>query len=248
MVAARTMKSRLLRKDSPLQCAVIPVTHVAQNCSVIWCADTLRGAVVDPGGEIDRIRAFVDEQGIEVERLLITHGHPDHAGGAVDLAAILEVPIEGPHRAEVKEISRMTAIAKEHGFSGCRPYSPDRWFEHGDVIQVGNQQLVMLHCPGHTQGHAVYYSEAAKLAFVGDILFRNDIGATGTSENHLKLLYSIRRKLFPLGDDVVFVPGHDALSTFGDERVFNPYVSDFAAEDYEQLFDNPRFLLEQALN
>lgn len=242
------MKSRLLREDAPLLCRVIPVTHVQQNCSVIWCAETLCGAVVDPGGEIDRVRALIDELGIEVERLLVTHGHPDHAGAAAELAENLEVPIEGPHRAEEKVIARMNALAEEHGFTGCRPYSPDRWLEHGDTIPVGNQQLVMLHCPGHTDGHAVYYSEAARLAFVGDILFRNAIGATGNSENYLKLLYSIRRKLFPLGDDVVFVPGHDALSTFGDERVFNPYVSDFAAEDYEQLFDDPRFLQEHPLS
>jgi len=224
------------------------VTHVQQNCSVIWCAETLRGAIVDPGGEIDRVKAYIDERGIEVERLLVTHGHPDHAGAAADLAALLEVPVEGPHRAEEKVIANMNAIAEEHGFEGIRPYTPARWFEHGDSIQVGNQQLVMLHCPGHTDGHAVYYSEAARLAFVGDILFRNAIGATGNSENYLKLLYSIRRKLFPLGDDVVFVPGHDALSTFGDERVFNPYVSDFAAEDYEQVFDDPRFLQEHSLS
>jgi glyoxylase-like metal-dependent hydrolase (beta-lactamase superfamily II) len=242
------MKSNLLREDDPLQCRVIPVTHVQQNCSVIWCAETLRGAVVDPGGEIDRIRAFIDEQGIEVERLLVTHGHPDHAGATADLAAILGVPIEGPHRAEARVIARMQSIAAEHGFEGCRPFTPDRWLEHGDTIQVGNQQLLMLHCPGHTDGHAVYYSEAAKLAFVGDILFKNAVGATGTPENHLKLMYSIRRILFPLGDDVVFVPGHDMLSTFGDERVFNPYVSDFAAEDYEHVFDDPQYQQEHRLS
>ncbi len=191
---------------------------------------------------------MIDECGIEVERLLVTHSHPDHAGAAADLAELLSVPVEGPHRSEAQEMGRMIAIADEYGFDGCRPYTPERWFEHGDVIRVGNQQLVMLHCPGHTDGHAVYYSAAAKLAFVGDILFRNAIGATRNSENHLQLLYSIRRKLFPLGDEVIFVPGHDALSTFGDERVFNPYVSDFAAEEYEHVFDDPRYLQDQPLN
>ena len=242
------MMSRLLREDSPLRCQVIPVTRVKQNCSVIWCAETLRGGVVDPGGEINRVRAFIDERGIEIERLLITHSHPDHAGAAAELAEQLAVPIEGPHRAEAAEMTRMMALAGEHGFDDCRPYRPDRWFEDGDTIPIGHQQLIMLHCPGHTGGHAVYYCEAANLAFVGDILFRNAIGATGSAENHLQLLYSIRRKLFPLGDDVAFVPGHDALSTFGDERVFNPYVSDFAAEDYEHIFDDSRYRQSHPLN
>jgi len=237
----RHMNSRLLSGDAPLVCKVIPVTHVQQNCSVVWCAETMRGAVIDPGGELDRIRSFVDAKGIVVERLLVTHSHPDHAGAAADLAEELAVPIEGPHRAEAGEMTRMVVLAREHGFQGCRPYTPQRWFEHGDVTRVGNQQLLVLHCPGHTEGHVVYYSGAARLAFVGDILFRNAIGATRSPEKYLQLLYSIRRKLFPLGDDVVFVPGHAALSTFGDERVFNPYVSDFAAEEYEHIFDDPRY-------
>lgn len=237
-----------LSQDSLLRCQVIPVTHVRQNCSVVWCVETMRGAVIDPGGEIDRLRAFTDEQGIEVERLLVTHSHPDHAGAAADLAEQLAVPIEGPHRAEAEEMARMLALAREHGFDGCRPYRPQRWFEHGDVTCVGNQQLAVLHCPGHTDGHVVYYSATARLAFVGDILFKNAVGATGTPEKYLQLLYSIRRKLFPLGDEVVFVPGHDALSTFGDERVFNPYVSDFAAEEYEHIFDDPHYLAGHALN
>jgi glyoxylase-like metal-dependent hydrolase (beta-lactamase superfamily II) len=235
------MNYRLLSKDSPLQCKVIPVTHVKQNCSVIWCAETMRGAVVDPGGEIDRIRAFIDRQGVEVERLLITHGHPDHAGAATALAALLNVPIEGPHVAETEVIRAMGSIAATHGLSDCQPYSPDRWLADGDIVQVGRQQLSVLHCPGHTAGHAAYFCEAARLAFVGDILFRSAVGATSGPANHFTLLHSIRRKLFPLGDDVVFVPGHQSLSTFGDERLFNPVVSDFAAEDYEYVFDDPRF-------
>jgi hydroxyacylglutathione hydrolase len=237
-----TMSIRLVSEDSPLQCKVIPVTHVAQNCSVIWCTQTMRGAIIDPGGEIDRVRAFIDEQGVEVERLLVTHGHPDHAGAAAAFATVLNVPIEGPHRAEAELIStNMCSIAATHGFSDCEPYSPDRWLADGDIVPVGNQQLVMLHCPGHTDGHAAYFSEAARLAFVGDIVFKNDIGASSGPENYFTLLHSIREKLFPLGDDVVFVPGHHTASTFGAERVFNPYVSDFAAEDYEHLFDDPRF-------
>jgi hydroxyacylglutathione hydrolase len=229
---------RVSIKDAPLRCKVIPVTHVAQNCSVIWCRETMRGAVIDPGGDIDRVRAFIDAEGVEVERLLVTHGHPDHAGAAAALAKMLDVPIEGPHRAEADVISTICSLASTHGFSDCKPYSPDRWLEDGDIVQVGNQQLLVLHCPGHTDGHCAYFSEAARLAFVGDILFLNSIGATSGPVNHLTLLHSIRRKLLPLGDDVVFVPGHHSLSTFGDERVFSPFVSDFAAEDYEHLFDD----------
>jgi hydroxyacylglutathione hydrolase len=232
---------RLLSEDAPLRCKVIPVTHVAQNCSVIWCAETMRGAVIDPGGDLDRVMAFIDEQAVKVERLLITHSHPDHAGAAGALAAALAVPIEGPHRAEAKVITTMNRIAAQHGFANCQPYSPDRWLADGDIIHVGEQQLLVLHCPGHTDGHAAYFCAAARLAFVGDILFHNAIGATSDPLHHLTLLRSIRRKLFPLGNDVVFVPGHRELSSFGDERMFNPYVSDFAAEDYEHLFDDPRF-------
>jgi len=234
------MNDRLLPTDTALRCRVIPVTHVAQNCSVVWCAETMRGAVIDPGGDVDHLLACIQAQGVEVERLLITHSHPDHAGGASALAALLGVPIEGPYPGEQPVLDRMNAIAAQHGFADARPYIPDRWLSDGEIIPVGNQQLLALHCPGHTDGHAVYFSETARLAFVGDILFRNTIGATADRRNHFVLLHSIRRKLFPLGDDVVFVPGHDALSTFGNERVFNPYVSDFAAEEYEHVFDDSR--------
>ena len=233
---------RLLPKHLPLRCKVIPVTHVPQNCSVIWCFETMRGAVIDPGRDIDPVMAFIDQEGVKVERLLITHSHPDHAGAASALSALLAVPIEGPHRAEAAVIASMTTLAARHGFFDCQPYSPDRWLEDGNIIRVGNQQLQVLHCPGHTDGHVAYFCADSRLAFVGDILFRNAIGATADPLHHLVLLHSIRRKLFPLGDDVVLVPGHHALSSFGDERVFNPYVSDFAAEEYEHLFDDPRFL------
>lgn len=232
--------NRQLPRDKPLRCEVVPVTHVAQNCSVIWCAETLRGAVIDPGGEIDRIMDCIGRHGIELERLLITHSHPDHAGAATALAELLGIPIEGPHSAEQEEITKMMQIADRYGFNDSLPYHPARWLEDGEMVPVGNQQLQVLHCPGHTPGHAAYYSPVAQLAFVGDILFRNAIGATRNPTNHLTLLHSIRCKLFPLGNEVVFVPGHDALSTFGDERLFNPYVSDFAAEEYEYLFNDPR--------
>jgi len=227
-------------QDKPLQCRVIPVTRVAQNCSLLWCLETSRAVVVDPGGEIERLLRAIDEEGVEVERLLVTHPHPDHAGAAADLAARLQVPIEGPHRGDDALLQRMCRMGEELGFD-CSPFVPARWLEDRDPIAVGHQTLLALHCPGHTAGHMAYFSPDARIACVGDILFRGRIGATAGPFEHLELLRSIRRKLFPLGDDVLFVPGHDRLSTFGDERRDNHAVSDRAAERYTHLFDDPRF-------
>jgi glyoxylase-like metal-dependent hydrolase (beta-lactamase superfamily II) len=218
---------------------VIPVTRVRQNCSLIWCRATMAGALVDPGGDLGLLLEAVAEEGVRVERLLITHGHPDHAGGAADLAALLGVPIEGPHRDERPLIERIDVLAKDHNFPGCKSFTPSRWLADGDLIQVGNQRLVALHCPGHTDGHIAYFSGESRLALVGDILFRGAVGYTRTPENYLELLRSIRCKLFPLGDDVVFIPGHERLSTFGEERLLNPSVSDLAAEEYQHLFAEP---------
>ena len=226
-----------LNPDSPLQCRVIPVTHVRQNCSVIWCRATGRGAVIDPGGELERIAAVIEEGHVTVERLLITHSHPDHSGGAAALAARLGVPVEGPHRAEAAVIAPDTERARARGFADASPLATDRWLADGETIAIGHCTLQVLHCPGHTPGHVTYFCPQARLAFVGDILFKDAIGWTGTPEDTRTLLHSIRRRLFPLGDDVVFVPGHVELSTFGEERFLNPFVSDLAAEDYDHMLD-----------
>lgn len=237
------MHSSHVLNGTQLQCRVVPVTRAKQNCSLIWCTRTMRGALVDPGGDLDRLRAALIEEGVTLERILITHAHPDHAGGAADLAGLMDVPIEGPHRGDQVWINRISDLGELHGFYDSMPFEPDRWLVDGDLIAVGEQTLQALHCPGHTAGHIAYFSAEARIAFVGDILFRAAIGATSEPRDHLELLRSIRLKLLPLGDDVLFVPGHEALSTFGEERRSNPFVSDAAAEKYTHLFSDPRFAL-----
>lgn len=235
------MADKYLLTDCKLQCRVIPVTSARQNCSLLWCRETRKAVVIDPGGDLDLLRYAIDEEHLEVERLLITHAHPDHAGAAFDLAAFLDAPIEGPNRGDEALLLRMPGMGSLYGFDDCLPFVPDRWLEHGDQVKVGAQTLLALHCPGHTAGHIAYFSPDARIAFVGDILFKGAIGATSTPHNLLELLRSIRLKLFPLGDDVLFVPGHQQTSTFGDERRSNYAVSDKAAEKYQHLFDDPRF-------
>jgi len=233
-------KDHLLNGDK-LQCRVIPVTWARQNCAVLWCLETRKAVIVDPGGDIDLLLRIIDEEQIDVERLLITHPHPDHAGAAADLADLLEVAIEGPNRGDESLIRRMSRMGEHLGFYECSPFVPNRWLEDEDKIEFGHRTLVALHCPGHTAGHMAYFSPEARIAFVGDIIFKGAVGATATPRDHLELLRSIRLKLLPLGDDVLFVPGHEMLSTFGEERRNNHAVSDVAAEKYEHFFDDPRF-------
>lgn len=218
-----------------LQCRVIPVTRARQNCSLIWCSETMRAAVIDPGGDLDVLHRAIACEGLTLERLLITHSHVDHAGAAAELAETMGVPIDGPHRADQFWIDQMASTGERFGFDHYRPFRPDRWLEDGDEIHIGKQTIKALHCPGHTAGHMVYFHGEARIAFVGDILFRGAVGAFGTPRDLLTLLRSIRLKLFPLGDEVVFVPGHNVLSTFGEERRTNPVVSDKAAERYAHL-------------
>ncbi len=242
------MSKKYLLKGDKLQCRVLPVTRVGQNCSVVWCLETARAAIVDPGGETDHLLRLIDEERVDVERILITHPHPDHAGAAAELARRLQVPIEGPNRADASLLDGMMQLARDLGFYECSPFAPQRWLEDQDEVRVGRQTLLALHCPGHTAGHMAYFSPQARIAFVGDILFRGAIGATANPFAHLELLRSIRRKLFPLGDDVLFVPGHDRVSTFGEERKNNHAVADAAAKKYEHLFDDPRFARQFSIN
>ena len=214
-----------------LQCEIIPVTPFQQNCSLIWDPGTMRGALVDAGGEIERLLARVKERGVTLEKLLVTHGHLDHAGGVADLAERLSLPIEGPHKDDDFWIEGMPAAGRQYGFPPLRSFVPDRWLQDGDTVTVGTMTLDVIHCPGHTPGHVVFHHPESKAAFVGDVIFENSIGRTDFPKgNHEHLIRSIRDKLFPLGDDITFVPGHGPLSTFGRERANNPYVGDDYAD------------------
>jgi glyoxylase-like metal-dependent hydrolase (beta-lactamase superfamily II) len=211
----------------PLQAVIIPVTPFQQNCSLVWCTRTMRGAVVDPGGEIDAILSAAQEYGVTIEKVLVTHGHLDHAGAVKDLAARLGVPVEGPEREDSYWIDIIDQQGRKYGMDWCKPFTPDRWLADGETVTVGEQVLQVIHCPGHTPGHVVFFHAPSRLAFVGDVLFQGSIGRTDFPRgNHQMLIDSITRKLWPLGDDVTFVPGHGSPSTFGHERRSNPFVAD----------------------
>lgn len=208
---------------------IIPVTGFAQNCSVLWCVATRRAAIVDPGGDLDRVLAAVASLSLSVEKILITHGHIDHAGGTAELARRLGVPVEGPHEDDRFWIDNMVQQGRMFGFSGGEPFEPDRWLHDGDHVTVGEMRLDVVHTPGHTPGHVIFHQRETKLAIVGDVLFAGSIGRTDFPRgDHATLVRSIREKLFPLGDDVSFIPGHGPMSTFGKERKSNPHVGDAA--------------------
>jgi glyoxylase-like metal-dependent hydrolase (beta-lactamase superfamily II) len=217
-----------MTKDSPLQVAIIPVTPFQQNCSLVWSTASKRGAVIDPGGDLDRIGQAIAAHGVRVESILVTHGHLDHAGGAAELAERLGgVPIEGPDPEDGFWIERLSEQGRQYGMTECRRFAPTRWLHDGDGVTVGEQTLEVYHCPGHTPGHVVFFHRAMKLAFVGDVLFRGSIGRTDFPRgDHATLIRSITGKLWPLGGDVTFIPGHGPVSTFGQERQDNPYVGD----------------------
>ena len=217
------------KQELPLRVAIIPVTPFQQNCSLIWCSGSGLGAVVDPGGDLDRLREAIAANGVTLEKILITHAHLDHAGAAADLAAEYGVPIEGPHRDDQFWIDRIEESGRTYGMPHCKPFTPARWLGDGDTVTVGDQSFEVLHCPGHTPGHVVFFHRALQLAFVGDVLFRGSIGRTDFPRgNHQDLIGAITGKLWPLGNDVAFVPGHGPTSTFGQERRGNPFVGDRA--------------------
>lgn len=214
--------------EPPLRAAIIPVTPFQQNCSLVWCTKTKRAAVIDPGGEIPRIEAAIRSQQVELEKILLTHGHLDHAGGAAALSRRFRVPIEGPHPDDRFLLDRLAGDCRRYGWDG-EACVPNRWLADGDEVQVGEVMLGVRHCPGHTPGHVVFFQPEMKIAFVGDVLFRGSIGRTDFPRgNHAQLISSIREKLWPLGDDMRFVPGHGQTSTFGWERKTNPFVGDLA--------------------
>ena len=207
-----------------MEFTILPVTPYQQNCSLVWDAAG-RAALIDPGGEAQRLLAEVAQRGLTLEKVLLTHGHLDHVGAAVELRDALGIPIVGPQRDEQFWLDLLPQQAELFGFPPAVAFTPDRWLEDGDAVEVGALRFEVLHCPGHTPGHVVFFQPDARLAFVGDVLFKGSIGRTDFPRgDHAALLAAIRAKLFPLGDDVRFVPGHGAMSSFGHERLENPFV------------------------
>jgi hydroxyacylglutathione hydrolase len=206
---------------------VVPVTAFQQNCSIVWCEKAQRAAVIDPGGDLDRVLAVVDRHGLTLEKILITHAHLDHAGATAELARRFSLPIEGPQIDDQFWIDQMPAQAKMFGFPPSDYFTPSRWLAQGDRVTVGEVEFEVFHCPGHTPGHVVFFQRDSRFAIVGDVIFAGSIGRTDFPRgNHDQLLRSIRENLFPLGDDVTFLPGHGPTSTFGAERRSNPFVAD----------------------
>lgn len=212
-----------------LKVLIVPVTPFEQNCSILICEETNRAAIVDPGGDIPKILDALNKSGAIPEKILLTHGHIDHCAGAVALAKELNVEIEGPHKDEAFWLDQLPLQSQRFGFPKAEAFAPNKWLDDEDVVTVGKVLLTVKHCPGHTPGHIVFFSPDDHLAIVGDVLFAGSIGRTDFPRgNHADLVGAIRTKLFPLGDDIAFVPGHGPMSTFGEERKSNPYVGDGA--------------------
>lgn len=210
----------------PLRATIIPVTPLQQNCTLFWCTATMKAAVVDPGGDIARIESAIQQAGVTVEKILVTHGHIDHCGEAKPLADKLGVPIEGPHEADRFWIARLYEDGRNYGIRGV-VFEPDRWLTEGETVTVGDLTLSVWHCPGHTPGHVVFHHAPSNLAIVGDVLFKGSIGRTDFPlGDHDALIEAIVTKLWPMGDDTLFLPGHGEPGRFGDERRSNPFVTD----------------------
>jgi hydroxyacylglutathione hydrolase len=219
-------------QDPPIRAMIAPVTPLQQNCTIVWCAKTKKAAVIDPGGDVERLLAAIEGQGLTVEKIWITHGHMDHAGGAAALQAATGAPIEGPHRDDQFWIDRIAESGRMYGMPDAQTFTPDRWLEEGDTVTLGETVFEVRHCPGHTPGHVIFFHRQARFAQVGDVLFQGSIGRTDFPRGDFgQLIASITGKLWPLGDDVQFVPGHGPMSTFGQERRTNPYVGDEAIAD-----------------
>ena len=208
-----------------LKYLTIPVTPFQQNCSLIWDDQSLQAAVVDPGGDLEVLLDAVAKLGLTLEQIWITHAHVDHAAGTAELAERLGLPIIGPHPGDQFWIDRLAASAQSYGFPPATAFTPTRWLQDGDTVTLGSHTLQVRHCPGHTPGHVVFHSPEIKRAFVGDVLFAGSIGRTDfPMGNHDDLINAIVQRLWPMGDDTVFIPGHGPESTFGRERKSNPYV------------------------
>jgi hydroxyacylglutathione hydrolase len=203
----------------------LPVTPFDQNCSLVWCSETNKAALIDPGGETERLLAAIAERGLTLESILLTHGHLDHVCATGELITRTGVPVIGPGSDDAFWIEGLPQQVQMFGFDPVSGFTPDRWLNQGDTVTVGNEQLDVYHCPGHTPGHVVLVHEAQRLAFVGDVLFNGGVGRSDFPRgDHATLINAITNTLLPLGDDITFVPGHGPESTFGHERRHNPYL------------------------
>ncbi|GKX56132.1 MBL fold metallo-hydrolase [Leminorella grimontii] len=208
---------------------IIPVTPFQQNCTLLWCEETNEAAIVDPGGEAELLSQHIDALGVTLKQVLLTHGHSDHVGGAEKIAKRYGVPIVGPHKDDAFWLEILPDQTTRFGMEHCDPFIPDRWLNDGDTVTVGNRTLNVMHTPGHTPGHVVFFSKADRLALVGDVLFYGSIGRTDFPRgDYQTLVTSINEKLWPMGDDVRFIPGHGPMSSIGYERVSNPFVGENA--------------------
>lgn len=219
----------MTNSPSPVGVFVTPVTPLQQNCTTVWCTQTMKAAVIDPGGSVDIVMGEVARRGLLLDQIWITHGHLDHAGGAAEMAEKSGVPIIGPHPADQFWIDGIPAQGQTYGLPEARSFSPTRWLDEGDTLTLGDTTWEVHHCPGHTPGHVIFYNSAARFAQVGDVLFKGSVGRTDFPQSDPEaLIRSVVEKLWPLGGDVTFVPGHGPISTLGEERRTNPFVSDAA--------------------
>ncbi|WP_423783811.1 MBL fold metallo-hydrolase [Frischella perrara] len=208
-----------------MQFQIIPVTAFQENCSIIWCEKTMAGAIVDPGGEFELLVKAVEKLNVNITKILLTHGHLDHVGAAKALANHYHVKIYGPQQEDKFLLDNLPQQSVQFGFPFCEAFEPDIWLQEGDIVQIGDEQLSVLHCPGHTPGHIVFIHHQQRVALVGDVIFNNSIGRTDFPRgNYTDLISSIKNKLFVLGDDITFIPGHGPTSTFGQERINNPFL------------------------
>lgn len=204
---------------------IVPVTPFEQNCTLLWCEASRQAAVVDPGGDVEQILAALAREQLTLVLILVTHGHIDHAGGVAELAERLGLPVEGPGEADRFWVDGMAEQSRMFGFPPCRSFVPSRWLQDGDRVRFGEVELEVLHCPGHTPGHVVFHDRPGRLVVVGDVLFKGSVGRTDFPQgSHADLMRSIKEKLFALGDEVDFIPGHGPMSTLGEERRYNPFV------------------------
>lgn len=214
-------------RTSPLGIAVVPVTPFQQNCSIVWCTLTKEAAIVDPGGDVERIQAALKELGVKPVAIWLTHGHIDHAGGAADLADALALPITGPHEADRMLLDALPEQGLRFDMRGVRAVTPERWLTEGESVQIGQATFSVQHVPGHTPGHVTFFNKEAMFLLAGDTVFAGSVGRTDFPYgDHDTLIAGIKEKLLPLGDDVQFLPGHGPASTLGEERRSNQFLQE----------------------